>query len=95
MRKEGCAFIKSMNKIYCVCCKERQHNGYNGISFKEREGAMKIYYDKEVDAAYIKLSDITPAGVIEIAEGINVDTTDSGEVVGIELLDASKKFPLK
>lgn len=56
---------------------------------------MKIYYDKEVDAAYIKLSDITPAGVIEIAEGINVDTTDSGEVVGIELLDASKKFPLK
>lgn len=56
---------------------------------------MKIYYDKEVDAAYIKLSDITPAGVIEIAEGINVDPTDSGEVVGIELLDASKKFPLK
>ncbi len=56
---------------------------------------MKIYYDKEVDAAYIRLSDENPLGIIEISEGINVDTTDAGEVVGIEILDASKKFPLK
>jgi len=56
---------------------------------------MKIYYNKEVDAAYIRLSDENPSDVIEISEGINVDTTDAGEVVGIEILDASKKFPLK
>ncbi len=56
---------------------------------------MKIYYDKEIDAAYIKLSDVKPSGVIEISEGINVDTTETGEIVGIEILDASKKFPLK
>jgi uncharacterized protein YuzE len=56
---------------------------------------MKIYYDKEIDAAYIRLSDENPSGVIEISEGINVDTTDAGEIVGIEILDASKKFPLK
>ena len=56
---------------------------------------MKISYDKEVDAAYIRLSEQEPSGVIEISEGINVDVTDKGEVVGIEMLDASKKFPLK
>lgn len=56
---------------------------------------MKIYYDKEVDAAYIRLSDKEPSGVIEVSEGINVDTTETGEIVGIELLDASKKFPLQ
>jgi uncharacterized protein YuzE len=56
---------------------------------------MKIYYDKEVDAAYIRLSDQKPTGVIEISEGINVDVTDKGEIVGIEILDASKKFPLQ
>ena len=56
---------------------------------------MKIYYDKDVDAAYIRLSDREPTGVIEITEGINVDVTDKDEIIGIEILDASKKFPLK
>ncbi len=56
---------------------------------------MKISYDKEVDAAYIKLSDQKPSGVIEMAEGVNLDVTDAGEITGIEILDASRKFPLK
>ncbi len=56
---------------------------------------MKIYYDEEIDAAYIRLSDKDPSGVIEISEGVNIDTTETGEIVGIEILDASKKFPLK
>ena len=56
---------------------------------------MKISYDKEVDAAYIRLSELKPTGVIEIKEGINVDVTDKGEIIGIEILDAAKKFPLK
>lgn len=47
---------------------------------------MKISYDREVDAAYIKLSDNEPSGVIEISEGINIDTTESGEIVGIEII---------
>jgi uncharacterized protein YuzE len=56
---------------------------------------MKVYYDKAVDAAYIRLSHRKPVGVIEMAEGLNVDVTDKGEIVGIEILDASKKVPLK
>ncbi len=53
---------------------------------------MKVYYDKEVDALYIKLSDQKPDGGIEIAEGVNIDTTTDGKLTGIEILTASKKI---
>jgi uncharacterized protein YuzE len=55
---------------------------------------VKIFHDKEVDGAYIRLQEKQPMGVIEVAEGINIDVTDKGEIVGIEILDASKKIPL-
>jgi uncharacterized protein YuzE len=53
---------------------------------------MKIHYDQEVDALYLSLGDQKPNGVIEIAEGINVDTTADGKLTGIEILKASKKI---
>jgi len=56
---------------------------------------MKITYDKEVDAAYLRLSDGQPSGVVEISEGVNLDVTEDGKIVGIEILDAAKKFPLQ
>ena len=56
---------------------------------------MKIYYDQEVDAAYLQLSQETPAGVVEISEGVNLDLTEEGKIVGIEILNASEKFPLQ
>jgi len=56
---------------------------------------MKVYYDDEVDALYLKLSDEAPEGVIEISEGVNLDTTSEDKIVGIEILDASKKIDLK
>ena len=56
---------------------------------------MKITYDKEVDAAYLRLSDGKPSGVIEISEGVNLDVTEDGKIIGIEILDATKKFPLQ
>lgn len=55
---------------------------------------MKISYDKEVDAIYLKLADLKPDGVIEVAEGINIDVTVDGKIVGIELLDATKKISI-
>ena len=55
---------------------------------------MKVSYDKEVDALYIELSTQKPDGVIEIEEGINIDLTSDGYIVGIELIDATKKIPL-
>lgn len=56
---------------------------------------MKVYYDKDVDAVYIKMGNQTPDGVVEIAEGINLDTTSAGKLVGIEILDASQKIDIK
>ena len=56
---------------------------------------MKIYYDKEVDAAYLRLTDAPPTGVVEVSEGVNLDLTEDGKIVGIEILDASKNFPIQ
>lgn len=56
---------------------------------------MKVFYDHEVDALYLKLGDETPEGVIEIAEGVNLDTTSNNRIVGLEILEASKKLDLK
>ena len=56
---------------------------------------MKINYDKEADAAYIRLSNKKPDGAIEISEGVILHTTSKNEIVRIEMLDASKKFPIK
>lgn len=35
-----------------------------------------------------------PTGVIEISDFVNLDTNDQGEVIGIEILNASKKFKI-
>jgi len=56
---------------------------------------MKVFYDNEVDALYIRLGNEKPDGVVEIAEGVNLDFTDTGKIVGIEILDSSKKLDLK
>lgn len=56
---------------------------------------MKVYYDAEVDALYLKLGDDPPEGVIEISEGVNLDTTSRDKIAGIEILNASKKLDLK
>ena len=61
-------------------------------SFEERKKSMKVHYDEEVDALYLKLGDQKPDGVIEIAEGVNIDTTTDGKLTGIEILKASKKI---
>lgn len=56
---------------------------------------MKVQYDKGTDAAYIQLSSKHPEGAIEISRGVILHTTRNDEIVGIEILDASKKFPVR
>lgn len=55
---------------------------------------MKIDYDNEVDALYLKLGDEIPEGVVELSEGVNLDQTSAGKIVGIEILNASDKIEL-
>jgi addiction module HigA family antidote len=56
---------------------------------------MKIKYDKEADAAYIQMSSKKPDGGVELAEGVILHTTKSDEIVAIEILDATRKIPIK
>lgn len=56
---------------------------------------MNVFYDDEVDALYIRLGEEDPEGVTEMSEGVNVDLTCDGRVVGIEILGASKKIDLQ
>jgi len=56
---------------------------------------MKVHYDAEVDAIYIKLGTQNPDGVVEITEGVNLDTTSENRIVGIEILNASQKMNIK
>lgn len=53
---------------------------------------MKVQYDSAADALYLKLGDQKPDGVIEITEGVNIDTTTDGKITGIEILNASDKI---
>ncbi|MDP3030062.1 MAG: DUF2283 domain-containing protein [Deltaproteobacteria bacterium] len=56
---------------------------------------MRVHYDNEIDAIYIKLGNQKPDGVVEISEGVNLDMTSEDKIVGIEILNASKKMNIK
>lgn len=56
---------------------------------------MKIRYDKAVDAAFIQFSSKRPKGAIEIKQGIVLHVANKRELVGIEILDASERFPIR
>ena len=54
---------------------------------------MKISYDPRADAAYIYfIKDKKSTRTEEIGEGLLVDY-HGNELIGIEILDVSKKFP--
>lgn len=52
---------------------------------------MKITYDGEVDALYIRFLDATVT-TQHVAEGIAVDYDANGCIAGIEILDARRRF---
>jgi uncharacterized protein YuzE len=52
---------------------------------------MRISYDSEVDALYIRFIE-TPVTTKHVAEGIAVDYAADGRVAGIEVLDARRRF---
>jgi uncharacterized protein YuzE len=52
---------------------------------------MKIKFDKEADAIYLRFSDAEVAESDEDKPGIIIDYDKDGNIVGIELLEASKK----
>jgi uncharacterized protein YuzE len=53
---------------------------------------MRFHYDKNKDAFYIRFSDSHYLESDEIQEGVVFDYDKQGKIVGIEVLEASKKL---
>jgi len=52
---------------------------------------MKKYnYDKEADSLFIYLKEGEEESFEEIVPGINVELDDKGDVIGVEILNASR-----
>lgn len=56
---------------------------------------MEVRYDEEVDAVYIGLQKGEYEVSEEVGEGVVVDVSKDGKIIGIEILDASEKFSEK
>jgi uncharacterized protein YuzE len=66
--------------------------GATFLVWKAQEDNMKITYDEKADALYILFGE-GPAAVEEVAEGIALDWDAEGKLLGIEILDVSKRLP--
>jgi uncharacterized protein YuzE len=56
---------------------------------------VRIEYDKQADALYILLREAQVDDNIDIEEGVTVDLDEKRHIVGIEILDVSKKLSLQ
>ena len=56
---------------------------------------MKLRYDKNEDIISLKFSDAPYAESDEIREGVIFDYDARGKIIGMEILDASSRFPKK
>ena len=56
---------------------------------------MKITYDPEADALYIGIREVHRADSVDIEEGVTVDLDSEGLLIGLEILDASKRMTLE
>lgn len=56
---------------------------------------MKIEYDKEVDALYIRIQEKKVSHTKEIEEGINLDIDEDGKIIGLEIIGATERYSLE
>ena len=52
---------------------------------------MKLYVDKEADALYLRLDDSSILESQEVSAGVVLDYNEAKEVVGVEMLNLSKR----
>jgi uncharacterized protein YuzE len=53
---------------------------------------MKITYDRDADALYIRLLDASDVKVTRLSEDVAFDLDPDGRIAGIEILDARALF---
>ncbi len=54
---------------------------------------MRIEYDPKADALYIQFREVKPSDNRDIEEGITVDFDAERHLVGIEILNVSRRLP--
>jgi len=54
---------------------------------------MKIKYDKKVDALYFTLAKGKYSDSVKVSENVMVDKDSKGNILGIEVLDATENIP--
>ncbi len=55
---------------------------------------MKLHYYPETDSLYVELKSDPSAETRAVAEGVNVDLDDKGQVVGFDIDFASRRLDL-
>ncbi len=56
---------------------------------------MKIEYDTEVDALYIRIQEKEVSHTKELEEGVNLDLDESNKIIGLEIIGASERYSKK
>jgi len=51
-----------------------------------------VNYDSKFDVIYIVVKKGPEEAIVEVAPGVNVELDEKGEIIGIEILRASKLF---
>jgi len=57
---------------------------------KQKDKRNKIFYDKKSDALWLLIKSGVEEEVKEVSPGVNVELGKNGELLGIEILNASK-----
>jgi len=56
------------------------------------QSSVREYYDKDSDVKWVIFSDGPEAGYIEVAPGVNVEINAKNEVIGVEIMNYSKRI---
>lgn len=53
---------------------------------------MKVNFDAEADALYVRFSETDISETVEVRPGVMLDYDAEGKIVGLEILDAHKNL---
>lgn len=53
---------------------------------------MKVNFDAEADALYVRFSESEIAETVEVRPGVMLDYDADGKIVGLEILDTAKNL---
>jgi uncharacterized protein YuzE len=96
-RKRAFRRIPEFGKSLAACgvrhSAGRAAGDYGFLRSPRREAEMKLHYDSEADALYVRFSDQKILESEEVRPGLILDFDEEGRIVAIEMLDVRKQMP--